>query len=232
LYWLTPTPEGLFRFSRALIRTFGVAYRDAMRSNSVPVECKDSASGYLLVVSSNDRDRKDAFESLILPEIPMLLRVALSLTHQSADANDLVQETMLKSWRSFDTFDGQYPRAWLLTIMRNAHRNSFRKAVPDPVDPVAVGTTLIEPAPQPSAEAEAMLTEMDHSVVEGLNSLKPDVRELVILVDVDVDGLSYREAAATLGLAEGTVMSRLHRARAKIRKRVVADRKRIGSGRS
>jgi len=178
-------------------------------------------------VSSNDRDRKDAFESLILPEIPMLLRVALSLTHQSADANDLVQETMLKSWRSFDTFDGEYPRAWLLTIMRNAHRNSFRKAVPDPVDPVSVGTTVSEPTPQPSAESEAMLSEMDHCVVEGLNSLKPEVRELVILVDVD--GLSYREAAATLGLAEGTVMSRLHRARAKIRKRVVADRKRAGS---
>ena len=190
------------------------------------MECKDSASGYLRVVCNDERDSKAAFENLILPESPMLLRVALSLTNQSADANDLVQDTMLRAWRSFDTFDGRYPRAWLLTIMRNAHRNMHRKAVPDPVDPVAVGTTVKESTPQPSAETEAMVSQMDHAVVEGLASLKPEVRELVVLVDVD--GLSYREAAATLGIAEGTVMSRLHRARAKIRKRVVAERKRVG----
>ncbi len=150
-----------------------------------------------------------------------MLRVALSLTAQPADAQDLVQDTLLRAWRSFETFDGQHPRAWLLTIMRNAHRNSVRTRRPDPVDPIdlplAAGAVS-----EPSAEDTATRALWDEAVASGLRSLKPDVRRLVLLVDVD--GLSYAQAAAALGIPEGTVMSRLHRARKRIKARVEAQR--------
>ena len=64
----------------------------------------------------------------------MLLRVAISMTGQPADAHDLVQDTLLRAWRSLDSFDGRYPRAWLLTIMRNADHHRYRKAVPTPAE--------------------------------------------------------------------------------------------------
>lgn len=153
-----------------------------------------------------------------------MLRVALSLTAQPADAHDLVQDTLLRAWRSFDTFDGKHPRAWLLTILRNADRNSVRTRRPDPVDP---STVPAGPA-VPSAEDSAHLGMWDEAVAAGLAALKPEVRRLVLLVDVD--GLSYAEAAAALGIPEGTVMSRLHRARKKIKARLEAHQAPLPGG--
>lgn len=150
-----------------------------------------------------------------------MLRVALSLTAQPADAHDLVQETLLRAWRSFDTFDGAHPRAWLLTIMRNANRNAARTRRPDPVDPSAIAADA-RAATAPSAEETATAATWDCAVAAGLASLKPEVRRLVLLVDVD--GLSYAETASVLGIPEGTVMSRLHRARKKIKAHVESAR--------
>lgn len=147
----------------------------------------------------------------------MLLRVARSMSPQAADANDLVQDTLTRAWRSFDTFDGEHPRAWLMTIMRNADHNRYRKQTPIPVD-VADRAQVSEPSPEKSAEDRVLELQLDEVVAEALRQLKPAARELIVLVDVD--GLSYREAGAYLGVPEGTVMSRLHRARAKVRKRI------------
>lgn len=144
-----------------------------------------------------------------------MLRVAGSLTAQPADAHDLVQETLLRAWRSFDSFDGRHPRAWLLTIMRNANRNSARKNTPYPVDPTAIIGGRRDPE-VPSAEATATETLFDSAVESAMALLKPEARRLLLLVDVD--GLTYAETAAVLGIPEGTVMSRLHRARKKIRR--------------
>lgn len=188
-------------------------------------ECAIALVGYLHTVEP-PADQHDAYQRLVVAEIPIMLRVALSLTPQPADAHDLVQDTLLRAWRSFDTFDGKHPRAWLLTILRNAHRNSVRTRRPDPVDPAALPAG---PA-TPSAEETAQLGEWDQAVAAGLSALKPDVRRLVLLVDVD--GLSYAEAAAVLGIPEGTVMSRLHRARKKIKARVEAQRASLPGGAS
>lgn len=158
-----------------------------------------------------------------------MLRVAYSLTAQPADAHDLVQDTLLRAWRSFETFDGKHPRAWLLTIMRNANHNAARTRRPDPIDPATIPAATAD-ATTPSTEGTATAATWDEAVVAGLAALKPDVRALVLLVDVD--GLSYAETATVLGIPQGTVMSRLHRARKKIKKHVLASRASIPEARS
>jgi RNA polymerase sigma-70 factor (ECF subfamily) len=67
-----------------------------------------------------------AFEQYVLPEIEVLLRVAHSLTHDHAEAEDLVQDTLLRAYRGIAGFDGRHPRAWLLTILRNTNINRNR----------------------------------------------------------------------------------------------------------
>ena len=79
---------------------------------------------------SMDISRGTAFERYVLPELDVLLRVARSLTHNAADAEDLVQETLIRAHRSIDRFDGRHPRAWLLTILRNANVNRARRRRP------------------------------------------------------------------------------------------------------
>lgn len=176
--------------------------------------------GYLHAVEPRG-DRDDAYQRLVVAEIPIMLRVALSLTAQPADAHDLVQDTLLRAWKSFDTFDGAHPRAWLLTIMRNANHNRARTRRPEPVDPATIPTATTA-ATVRSAEDAATESAWDAAVEAGLAALKPDMRQLVLLVDVD--GLSYAEAAAVLAIPEGTVMSRLHRARKKIKACVESSR--------
>ena len=70
------------------------------------------------------------FERWVLPEVDVLLRVAQSITRNTHDAEDLVQDTMLRAYRSIDSFDGRYPRAWLLTILRNTEINRHRRRRP------------------------------------------------------------------------------------------------------
>ena len=77
----------------------------------------------------------EAFRRYVEPEIEVLLRVARTLVG-SADAEDLLQETLIRAWRSVDRFDGRYPRAWLLTILRNTNMNMHRHQRPDSVDDV------------------------------------------------------------------------------------------------
>lgn len=67
------------------------------------------------------------FEKYVVPEIPVLYRVGFTLTRQHDDAEDLVQETLIRAYRAIDRFDGAYPRAWLLTILRHTHLNRLRR---------------------------------------------------------------------------------------------------------
>lgn len=155
----------------------------------------------------------------------MLMRVALSMNSQPADAQDLVQDTLLRAWRSLDTFDGNHPRAWLLTILRNADHNRRRKAVPIPADPHSP-ELLYRSQAADSAESATLQSHLDADIEAALHQLKPEVRELILLIDGH--GLSYAEAAAVMGLPVGTVMSRLHRGRTRIRKQL--GNKPLGEG--
>ncbi len=164
-----------------------------------------------------DKIRANAFALYVLPEIEILARVALAITRNRADAEDLVQDTLLNAFRAIDRFDGTFPRAWLLTIMRNAEAKRHRKRRPillregDAIEGLAFG-----PLDAASPEKVVVDDPFRDAVANILCSLNIAYRQVVELVDIQ--GLSYAEASEVLGIPVGTVMSRLHRARARIRK--------------
>lgn len=157
-----------------------------------------------------------------MPELEVLYGVAMRLTHDPHDAEDLVQETVLRAYRAIDRFDGRYPRAWLLTILRNANINRARKRTPDLLidEQRTLGALPARGADgRADGAAEDALNRIpDDTLVDALERLSDDHRAVLALVDID--GLSYREAAEVLDVPIGTVMSRLHRARNKLRARL------------
>ena len=162
----------------------------------------------------------ERFRCYVTPEVPVLLRVARRLTGNPQDAEDAVQETLIRAYRAIDRFDGRHPRAWLLTILRNAISNMYRRKRPHLVD--SPEEMLQVPAAgadgRNGTEERVLDGVVEVEIVEALRALSPSFREVVVLVDVE--GLSYQEAADVLGIPTGTVMSRLHRARKKMRKRL------------
>lgn len=159
-----------------------------------------------------------AFERYVLPEIEVLLRVANSLTRNHAEAEDLVQDTLLRAYRAIDGFDGRHPRAWLLTILRNTHINRHRRRRPELLrDPDMATDRMISAASDERTDA-GVDDEIDVEILHALDALDEPFRRVVELVDID--GLTYAEAAEVLDVPVGTVMSRLHRARSRIRDRL------------
>lgn len=160
-------------------------------------------------------ERSERFELWVLPEIEVLLRVARSVTRNGHDAEDLVQDTLLRAYRSIDRFDGRHPRAWLLTILRNAEINRHRRRRPSLLTEAQL--QLQDPSADGGASAESHFVDgtFDAAVDAAVAALSPEFREAVELVDVG--GLSYAQAAEVAGVPAGTVMSRLHRARTRVR---------------
>lgn len=162
-----------------------------------------------------------AFERYVLPEVEVMLRVARSLTRHHADAEDLVQDTLIRAYKAIDRFDGRHPRAWLLTILRNTHINRNRRRRPELMhDPdVQMERATQAPAVDEAARPDRFVDlEFDAEVESALQSLSPAFAEVIDLVDVN--GLTYAEAAEVLDVPVGTVMSRLHRGRKKIREQL------------
>ncbi len=159
-----------------------------------------------------------AFEQYVLPEIEVLLRVANSLTRNHAEAEDLVQDSLLRAYRSIEGFDGRHPRAWLLTILRNTHINRNRRRRPELLrDPDFENDRRGSLAS--NERTDAMVDDaIDGEIIAALHALDDPFRRVVELVDID--GLSYAEAAEVLDVPVGTIMSRLHRARSRIRDRL------------
>ncbi|MEZ5233685.1 MAG: sigma-70 family RNA polymerase sigma factor [Acidimicrobiia bacterium] len=171
---------------------------------------------------------REAFERFVVPELPVLLRVARSLTRHDAEAEDLVQDTLLRAYRGIGRFDGRHPRAWLLTICRNAHRNNARRARPEVLRDGDGGIDVLAGL---TIDEQSLLVEdrLDAALERALGELPERFRRPVELVDLD--GLSYAEAAAALGVPVGTVMSRLHRARRRLRAAVEREGLELGGGR-
>ncbi|UGY90947.1 RNA polymerase sigma factor [Streptomyces gobiensis] len=165
-----------------------------------------------------DAHRQQAFADHVLPEIEVLLRVAFSLTSQPADAEDLVQETLLRAYRAVDRFDGQHPRAWLLTIMRRTAFNRHRRRRPRLLDDPDTDLERLTPHPDsPSATPEDLVVGRTFEEVVDTAFWALSLRDRQVVRLVHIDGLSYAETAELLGVPAGTVMSRLHRARKRIR---------------
>ena len=170
-------------------------------------------------IEESDMSRPEAFRLFVEPEIPILLRVARSLTGSSSDAEDLVQETLIKAFGALDNFDGANPRAWLLTILRNTAHNVWRKKKPDYIDDwnlIPENRPAFDAESPQSAEEEVLRNVMDPMLVNVVNALAEEFRATLILIDVE--GFSYAECAEILGVPIGTIMSRRSRAVAKVRK--------------
>jgi RNA polymerase sigma-70 factor, ECF subfamily len=161
----------------------------------------------------------ERFERYVVPEIEVMLRVAQSLTRHAAEAEDLVQDSLLRAYRAIERFDGRHPRAWLLTIVRNTHINRNRRQRPHLLDDPDHGMELVEDD-DPSSDVEGVVVSatFDAVVEDALGRLPLPFRQVIELVDID--GLSYAETAEALGVPIGTVMSRIHRARHRIRDRL------------
>ncbi len=167
------------------------------------------------------------FAALVEAHLDGLYGAALRLTRNRDAAEDLVQETFLKAWRSFYTFQpGTNARAWLYRIMMNAYIDSYRKAGREPeiVDQEDVEELYLYSRVQESEELRrqgnpeeiALQRVMDADVEAALQSLPETFRAAVILADLE--GFSYREIAQILDIPIGTVMSRLFRGRRLLQK--------------
>jgi RNA polymerase sigma-70 factor (ECF subfamily) len=167
-------------------------------------------------------DAEAAFERYVLPELEVLYRFARSRTRDPVAAEDLVQDTLLRAFRAIDRFDGRHPRAWLLTIMRNAHLSDVRRKRPVLLRDADLSDQIDRPAGRlgHSAEDEVIAGQFDHEVEVAYRALPDAFREVIDVVDLG--GLSYDAAATVLDIPVGTVMSRLHRGRRRIRHALTA----------
>ena len=162
-----------------------------------------------------------------MEHMPSLYTAALRMTRNPADAEDLVQETYLKAYRSFDSFqEGTNLKAWLYKILTNTFINSYRarrrrpeQTELDDVEDLYLYRRLggLEAvAAGRSAEEEVMDLFTDAEVKDALESLPEQFRMAVLLADVE--GFSYKEIADIMDVPIGTVMSRIHRGRRALQK--------------
>jgi RNA polymerase sigma-70 factor, ECF subfamily len=162
----------------------------------------------------------DAFQLYVVPELPALLRVARSLTHNAHDAEDLVQDTIVRAYRSMGIFDGAHPRAWLFTILRNTHINRNRRRRPDLFDDPHDAEAVIDVRRSDPAEV-AEQAAFREAVVAAMATLPDKMRVVVELIDLEM--CTYAEVAMVLDIPIGTVMSRLHRGRRHIKEQLITS---------
>lgn len=160
-------------------------------------------------------ERRAGFEKEALVHLDALYRVALRLSGNPSDAEDLVQETMLRAYRSWERYTpGTNAKGWLLTILRHLFINEYRRRSRHPetvdvdtIEPFALFQEVQEEDPQ-GAFFDRIV---DDEVLRAVDQLPEAFREAVTLSDVE--GLSYEEVAKVLDVPVGTVKSRLYRGR-------------------
>jgi RNA polymerase sigma-70 factor (ECF subfamily) len=156
-----------------------------------------------------------------LVHLDALYHVALRLTRNRAEAEDVVQEAFLRAFRSFDRFNpGTNCRAWLFTILRNVFLNRVRSQGREVLEAEVGGLDQVEVTTDTQVgrnpEEQFLQTMLHGDVDRALATLPLAFREAVLLVDIE--GLTYREVAEVLDCPIGTVMSRLSRGRALLRR--------------
>ncbi|TNY37842.1 sigma-70 family RNA polymerase sigma factor [Thermomonospora catenispora] len=168
---------------------------------------------------------RDRFVREAVPHLDALYPTALRMTHNRADAEDLLQETFLRAFIGFHRFqEGTHLKAWLYRILTNTFISSCRrdKRLPQRAESEEIQDWQLARAEThtsgglKSAEAEALERLPDSAVLSALRSLPEEFRTTVYLNDVE--GFSYRETAEIMGIPIGTVMSRLHRGRCRLRR--------------
>ncbi len=166
--------------------------------------------------------RRAEFERVALPHMNALFNLALKLTHNRRDAEDLVQEAYLRAFRFFDSYQaGTQIKAWLFRILRNTFINRYRaaKVRPEEVDFEKIQTVyerlvdehFLHEREAPTPEEVVMDGVLDAELQGALDALPEEYRSVVVMALVEE--MSYKEIANALSTPLGTVMSRLHRGR-------------------
>src|SRR5437667_9307032 len=161
-----------------------------------------------------------SFEALMLPHLDAAHNLAKWLLRNDEDAQDVVQEAYLRAFKSFGGFRGSNGRAWLLTIVRNTSYTLLKKN-----KAVDLTTTFDEEIHASGHESVSPTTILEHAedaelVREAMDELPVEYREILTLRHLE--GLSYKEIADVAQIPPGTVMSRLARARGKLRENLAA----------
>ena len=168
----------------------------------------------------------ETFEALAMPLLPSLYNLAMWLTHSTADAEDLVQETCLKGLRGFASFEqGSNFKAWIFRILRNSFLTSRTGLAARRT--VALEDELEVGHPEAAIERQTpelnLLALSDKAAIQAaLEQLPSPLLEVVLLCDVEE--MKYREIASVLEIPMGTVMSRIARARAALRESLEVSR--------
>jgi RNA polymerase sigma-70 factor (ECF subfamily) len=173
------------------------------------------------------RPRTDEFEAAALPFMNDIYRTAARLLSTGAGADDVVQDVYLQAWKSFGQFQpGTNCRAWLFKILFNTLHHYRRKwlhtrMVKEPDDVLEQAQACGPPIPEHITDEE---------MLEALGDVPQDYRAVVLLIDVEE--FSYKDAAGILGVPIGTVMSRLSRGRRLLRERLAGMAQSYGIGRA
>lgn len=189
-----------------------------------PARSRNQTDGVEKVADAPVATRSREFEQQVLEHVDMLYAVALRLTRNPADAEDLTQNTFVKALRFHDKYrEGTYIKAWLLTILRNTFINEYRRKTRRPAE---VELSGLESAPETTPDPEVffeprrgnredLLELVDDPVKKAIESLPDDFRNAVIMADLE--DMSYKEIATIMNCPLGTVMSRLYRGRKLLR---------------
>lgn len=165
-----------------------------------------------------EEDKIGSFEQTVMPHLDAAYNLARWLTRNEHDAEDAVQEAYLRGFRSFGGFRGTDGRGWLLTIVRNTCYTWLRRNRAEQLSTPFDEEIHCEEAASPNPE-ELLLRNADRQrLQDALEELPVEFREALVLREIE--GLSYKEIANVSGVPVGTVMSRLARARDRLKEKI------------
>jgi len=178
--------------------------------------------------SQSIEEKRKEFENLATQHMDSLYSVAMRMTRDAIEAQDLAQDTYLRAYRFFDKFEkGTNFRAWLFKILKNIYINKYRKEsrAPQMIDIAGVEASNSLQA-ETTPENEIFDKLLDDDITNAVDALPEEFSDAIMLSDVL--GFSYKEIAETLNCPIGTVMSRLHRGRKLLRKSLYEYAKKHG----
>jgi len=185
---------------------------------------KTSSEPDALLIETAQRGDPDAFNLLILKYQDMLYRIALRIIHDDCGAEDATQNAVIQAYNNIRSFRGGSFRSWLARVVVNASYDELRRMKRHASMPleqfnqegeeIESPVWIVDHSTGPEERAES--NELQHAIQQCIRALIPDYRLMVILVDIE--GLSYEEAAHVVRIPVGTVKSRLARARMQLRK--------------
>jgi len=169
-------------------------------------------------MNNEDVKKQHEFNTEMLPHLDALYNFAIRLSNDPNDAEDLVQDTIVKAYRFFSSYErGTNAKAWLFRILKNSYINNYRKQTKLPYqidyDEVSTFYESIRSDWSDTTDMEQIIYRemLDDEITRALNRLPEDFRTVVLLCDIE--GFTYEEIANMLDVPIGTIRSRLHRGR-------------------